>query len=45
MRNVLALVPHGKKAQVAAARKLLRICWACVKHGREFDAGYADRWR
>jgi hypothetical protein len=35
----------GKPALVAAAKKLLLICWACVKKGREFDAGYADRWR
>jgi hypothetical protein len=35
----------GKPALVAAAKKLLHICWACVKNGREFDAGYADRWR
>jgi hypothetical protein len=35
----------GKPALVAAAKKLLLICWACVKNGREFDAGYVDRWR
>jgi hypothetical protein len=35
----------GKPALVAAAKKLLTICWACVKNGREFDAGYAERWR
>jgi len=35
----------GKPALVAAAKKLLTNCWACVKNGREFDAGYVERRR
>ena len=30
----------GKVAVIAAARKLMHICWACVKHEREYDPNY-----
>jgi transposase len=44
-QRLLARGKAPKPALIAASRKLLTICWACVKHGREFDAGYAERWR
>jgi transposase len=44
-RRLQARGKAGKPALVAAARKLVLICWACVVNGREFDAGYGERWR
>ncbi len=49
MREIYNKVKHGDKkrakvAIVALARKLLVICWAMLKNGTTFDAGYAKRF-